>query len=126
MKNYLVDTHIFLWWLNDDKKLKDSIRKVIKNPKNHIYVSIISGWEISVKNRAGKLPLKATLKECFEKAAFEILNINLEHLFLLDKLPSHHKDPFDRMLVAQAKSEKLVILTDDEMIKKYNVKVLSS
>lgn len=122
--NYLIDTHIFLWWLSNDKKLKDSFRQIIEDPKNHIYVSVVSGWEISIKNRKGKLPLKTTLAECFKVAGFEVLNISFEHVLSLNKLPLYHQDPFDRMLVAQAKAEKLKLITDDTKIKKYSVKTI--
>lgn len=116
---YLLDTNIFLWSLNDDNRLKKSIRKILEDPLNEIYVSVVSGWEISIKHKLGKLPLKTTLPECFEKSNFQILNINLEHILQLDKLPLHHKDPFDRILISQAKAENLTLITSDEKIWKY-------
>lgn len=120
---YLLDTHIFLWWLNNDKKLKHSVREVIKDTKNQIFVSVASAWEISMKHRAGKLSLETSLQTCFEISAFELVNINLVHILKLDSLPIHHKDPFDRILIAQAKAENLIIITDDIKIKTYNVQV---
>lgn len=121
---YLVDTNILLWWLDDDKKLKESVRRVIKDPQNQIYVSIASGWEISIKNRSGKLPLKTTIANCFKQSTFGILDINLQHVLKLDKLQPHHKDPFDRILIAQAIVEKLTLITSDQKIWKYNVNIL--
>ena len=121
--NYLLDTHIFLWWLNDDKNLKKSLRNIISDPKNRIYVSVINGWEISIKNKLGKLPLKTTLKECFEVSGFEVLSIGLNHILTLDKLPLIHNDPFDRLLIAQAMTENLILLTDDRKMEKYEVKI---
>lgn len=120
---YLLDTHIFLWWLNNDKRLTESIRKIIKDPQRHIFISVVNTWEISIKQRIGKLPLKTTLAECFEKSTFDIIPIRLQHILTLDTLPFHHKDPFDRILIAQAKVEELIILTDDVKIAQYEVRV---
>lgn len=118
---YLLDTHILLWWLNDDKKLKSTVSKVIQDKKNQIFISVVSGIEISIKNRSGKLPLKTTVKQIFKIAGFEVLDINLSHLLEFDKLSGYHKDPFDRILVSQAKVENLVLITSDEKIWKYDV-----
>ena len=123
---YLLDTNIFLWCLNGDKKLKDKIREAIKDSKNQIFVSIASAWEISIKHRAGKLPLKTTLKKCFENSPFEILNINLSHVLPMEKLPLLHKDPFDRILISQAKVENLTLITSDEKIWKYDLSLLKA
>lgn len=122
--HYLVDTHIFLWWLTDNKKLKESVVKILTDSENQVYVSVTSGWEISIKNKAGKLPLKTTLKRCFELAGFEILNVSLDHVLSLDGLPLYHKDPFDRILIAQAQAENLTLITSDQKIWKYPVKVI--
>ena len=116
---YLVDTHVFLWWLAGDKKLPDSFRSVIENPQNQVFISVASFWEISIKTKQGKLPLKTTLLECFRKSAFETLDIKSSHVLTLDRLQMYHKDPFDRILIAQAKTEKLTILTVDPKIRKY-------
>lgn len=121
---YLLDTNIFLWSLNGDRKLKAEAKEVIKDSRNQIFVSIASAWEISIKNRAGKLPLKTTLDKCFEVSNFELLNINLDHVLKLDKLPPYHKDPFDRILISQAKTEGLTLITSDQKIWKYNIDVL--
>ena len=118
MESYLVDTHIFIWWLSEDKKLNKSTQKILKDPNSHIYVSIATLWEISIKNTAGKLPLKTTITEMVSFSGFELLSINLSHVLNLGKLPIYHNDPFDRMLVAQAKAEGLTLLTDDRKIKK--------
>ena len=125
---YLVDTNIFLWSLNDDKKLQDEIKNVLKDPQNQIFVSIASAWEISIKNRAGKLPLKTTLKRCFETSPFDTLNISLPHVFEFEKLPlyKNHKDPFDRILIAQARVENLTFITTDEKIWKYDLPLLKA
>ena len=123
---YLIDTHIFIWWLTNDKKLKTSIRKIIENKENQIIASIVSGIEISVKARTRKLKLKTTVKKMFEISGFEVLNINLNHAIELGKLPLFHKDPFDRILIAQAQIENLTLITTDEKIWKYNLSLLKA
>ena len=125
---YLLDTNIFLWSLNGDKKLKDGIKEIIKDSKNQIFVSIASAWEISIKNRAGKLPLKITLSKCFEIAGFKILDIKLIHVLEFDKLSlrKNHRDPFDRILVSQARAEHLTFVTTDKKIWKYNLSLLKA
>lgn len=125
---YLLDTNILLWWLEDNKKLKTSVRSIIKDSKNQILISVSSGIEISIKNKLGKLPLKTTLNRIFEASHFAVLDINLNHLFELNKLPFYtdHKDPFDRILISQAKVEKLTLITSDSKIWKYKVPVLKA
>ena len=99
-------------------------KEILKDPRNRIFVSVATAWEISIKQKKGKLPLKTTLEECFRKSNFEILEIKLPHILQLENLPTYHKDPFDRILVAQAIVEKLMIITEDGKIKKYDVSVL--
>ena len=123
-QGYLLDTHIFLWSLDEIKRLTKEVTKILKDPRNRIFVSVATAWEISIKQKKGKLPLKTTLEECFRKSNFEILEIKLPHILQLENLPTYHKDPFDRILVAQAIVEKLMIITEDGKIKKYDVSVL--
>jgi len=122
--NYLLDTQIFLWWLAKDKKLKESIKKIIADPQNTIYVSVTNAWEISIKYKIGKLPLKTTLEKCFEVTKFPIININLQHILQLDKLPLIHKDPFDRLLIAQSMIENLTLITSNPKIWQYKIDLL--
>lgn len=124
-QGYLLDTHIFLWSLDETKRLTKEVAKILKDPRNRIFVSVATAWEISIKQKKGKLPLKTTLEECFRKSNFEIMEIKLPHILQLENLPPYHEDPFDRMLVAQAIVEKLMIITEDEKIKKYDVSVLA-
>lgn len=121
---YLLDTNIFLWWLNNDKRLKDPEREIIRDIKNQIFVSVASAWEISIKHKTGKLSLKTSLKTCFEVSGLETLSIDFKHVLELNKLRLYHKDPFDRMLVSQAKVENLTFITGDKKIWRYNVDVL--
>ena len=123
---YLVDTHIFLWWIDNPKRLKDSVRNILEDSKNQILSSVINGVEISIKQKKGKLRLKTTLQEMFEASGFDVLEVNLKHVFGLSKLPLYHSDPFDRILTAQAKVEGLTLITADEKIWKYKVSVMKA
>ena len=125
---YLLDTHIFVWWLSGDKKLKSSIRKILENKENHIVVSVVNGIEISIKARARKIKLETTNEKMFEISGFKVLDVNLSHVLELDKLPLHkdHKDPFDRILISQSRVEKLTFITADEKIWKYDLPLLKA
>lgn len=123
---YLIDTQIFIWWLDEDSKIKDSIRDVLANPENQIFISVISGVEISIKHKKRKLKLKTTVEKMFEISGFEVLNLNLNHVFVFDKLSPLHKDPFDRILIAQAKAEGLTLITSDKKIWKYKVPLIKA
>lgn len=117
--NYLLDTHILIWWSENSSKLNPKFKSTISDPKNRIHISIASLWEITIKISIKKLRLKTSIESLSKQADFEILPIKIEHLITLIKLPYIHKDPFDRILVAQAKSEKLKILTSDPKITAY-------
>ncbi len=122
---YLLDTHAFLWFVAGDKQLPDGVKQRIKNPDELCYLSIASLWEITIKHQIGKLTLGISLDELFEYAdrnQIGILQISNEHLLTLSKLPSHHSDPFDRVIVAQAMCEKLILITKDKGLKKYKMK----
>lgn len=123
MHKVLVDTQIFLWWLTDDARLSKKLRMVITAPRQTVFVSIISLWEIVIKESIGKLKLPRTFD--FQKAIkqyhFVLLPITPAHLERLRRLPLKHKDPFDRLLVSQAQEEEATLVTTDEQIKKYMV-----
>lgn len=124
MKRYLIDTHIFLWWLNGDIKLPESVQHILKNPQNQVYVSIATLWEISIKHTLGKLSLKTSLSEMISSSGFDLLSITELHILELEKLPLLHNDPFDRVLIAQAKTEHLLFITVDQKIKNYDIETL--
>mgnify|MGYP001611628342 FL=1 len=124
MKRVLLDTHVLLWWLADDPKLGKNARNVISNGNNEIYVSAASSWEISIKKRNGKLVGPDNIDSIVEQERFTKLPISLIHGEAAGQLPDHHKDPFDRMLIAQAQTEGLTILTTDEKIQQYDAAVV--
>ena len=117
---YLLDTHVLIWWFEDSERLSPLFVEIIENPSNVKYVSVVNLWEVVVKIMTGKLKLKRTLdfivRNLFE---FEILDIKLNHVLEIQNLPKIHKDPFDRMLIAQAKVEGLTLLTADRKVIQY-------
>ena len=128
MKKYLIDTHILLWWLTDDPSLSKTARKILMDPSNHIFASVVSAWEISIKlGINSKFKMSSSLEDCFsEELDFKALPIKLEHTYVLEKLEKLHKDPFDRMLIAQAISEDMTLVSVDDKIKQYSeVEVIS-
>lgn len=121
----LLDTHILLWWVLDDPKLSTAHREIISDPANEICVSSASGWEIATKHRLGKLPeagdVPVRLSYYVRKAGFLVLEISLEHALAAGALSGEHKDPFDRMLIAQARLENLPVITVDSVFQRYGV-----
>ena len=123
MNRYLLDTHILLWWLSDDKKLSKKRKDLIIKPVNHIVVSTVSIWEIVIKKSLNKLTAPDNLKEVLQENNFEILMITPDHVLFLERLPAIHNDPFDRLLIAQSLCEDLTLITADKIIPKYDIKV---
>jgi PIN domain nuclease of toxin-antitoxin system len=118
----LLDTHALLWWLGDDAALGAKARETIADQSNAIFVSAASLWEIAVKQALGKLEADiAEIEQAVVDQGFERLGIEAAHVIELAGLPQHHRDPFDRMLVAQARSSDLVLLTADAQIAGYSV-----
>ncbi len=123
---FLLDTHAFLWFASGDEKLPIHIQDTIKNLKNSCFVSVASMWEISIKQRLGKLNSTLSIDKLFklaEKNQIEILQISSEHLMKLSKLPLHHNDPFDRLIISQSIAEKLILISKDNALKSYPVKL---
>lgn len=121
----LLDTHTLIWWLTEDSSLPDSARKLIAYKDNVVLVSAVSAWEISTKVRLGRLAVAADLASDFAsylaQERFEKLAITIEHGIRAGSLPVIHKDPFDRMLVAQAQLESLAIVSNDALLDGYGV-----
>jgi PIN domain nuclease of toxin-antitoxin system len=126
--NALLDTHVFLWWITDTPELSPRAREVISNGQNQLFLSAASGWEIAIKAKLGRLQLPQNLErfvsEHVSLNAISSLPIQLSHALHVYTLPDHHRDPFDRILVAQSQLEKLPIVTKDPQIARYSVEVI--
>ena len=124
----LLDTHAFLWWITDDARLSPRARKIIGDGSNELFFSAASGWEIAIKAGLGRIELPAKPAEFITEQlsinAIQSLPVKMEHALYVAALAAHHRDPFDRLLVAQSKVENLPIITSDAHIAKYGVKVL--
>ena len=117
--NLLLDTHIYLWWLIDSPALPQRAHRMIEEA-DQVFVSVVSIWEAGIKWRAGTLPVAPqVLVEGMNQNALSALPMNMAHTLQLTQLPDHHRDPFDRMLVAQAMVEPLVLLTSDRALADY-------
>jgi len=121
---FLLDTHVLLWWLSDNKSLTSKAVTAIRNGENTIFVSAATAWEISIKRVLGKLKAPDGLEETLESNRFHQLPISIRHGLIAGSLPRHHDDPFDRMLIAQAQTEHLTIITHDVRMEPYGVPIL--
>jgi PIN domain nuclease of toxin-antitoxin system len=121
----LLDTHALLWWLAGDQQLSGQAQQAISDLGNDVLVSAASAWEIATKVRIGKLPQHAGVAEDLPthlaREGFTPLNISVEHALRSGLLPAHHKDPFDRMLIAQAQAEDLQLVSNEELFDLYGV-----
>ncbi len=123
----LLDTHIFLWWVSDDPQLSTKARVLIGDGHNTLYWSAASSWEVSIKYALGRMPLPEAPEQFLPveigKNRLESLPIIDAHAFQAGQLPHHHRDPFDRMLVAQAQVESLALLSNDQQLNHYDVEI---
>ena len=122
----LLDTHALLWWLANDPRLGDAAREQIADPAVEVAVSAASAWEISIKQALGRLEMEADLAIAIAASGFRELPITIEDALTAGALPRHHRDPFDRMLVAQALREGCTIVTADPDIALYGAPVLAA
>ena len=124
----LLDTHVFLWWCADDPQLSPEAVRVVSKAENDAFVSAVNGWEIAIKARLGKirLPNKPAIfmRDMLKRHAFGVLPITLRHAVAEHDLPTHHSDPFDRLLISQARLEGLTLVSNDTQIQKYDVSTL--
>ena len=123
--NLLLDTHILLWWLDDGPAPLFQARDAIADTGNLIALSAAVIWEIRIKQALGKLKIARNFCEVIKGQGFEMLPITSDHAYAVGDLPKHHRDPFDRILIAQAKLEGLNIVTHDAIFKKYRIPVLN-
>jgi PIN domain nuclease of toxin-antitoxin system len=126
----LLDTQVFIWWDSESKRLPQRILQLCEDEANALVLSVASIWEMQIKAQLGKLdldrPLQQIVLEQQEGNRLEILPIEATHVFGLHALPAHHKDPFDRLLIAQAITEGMPILSVDAMFKHYPVEVIAT
>lgn len=120
----LLDAHTLLWWLADDPDLAEPAREAIRDPGNDVLVSAASVWEIEIKRALGKLAAPDGVVEAIEIAGFDAIPITATDAELAGRLPPHHRDPFDRMLVAQSRRLDAVVVTRDGSFAPYGVEVL--
>jgi PIN domain nuclease of toxin-antitoxin system len=121
----LIDTHVFIWWTSDSQKLSPRVYNLLTNPNTEALLSIVSIWEMQIKLSLGKLQLKVSLPELvndeIRRNRIELLQLDISHIYALSSLPQHHRDPFDRLLIAQSMSEGLEIVSVDENFDAYGV-----
>ena len=122
----LLDTHVLLWWLSDDRGLSKAARAEIANPETVVHVSAVSAWEIGIKKTVGKLSAPDDLVDQITAGGFSELSITIADGLLAGTLPRHHDDPFDRMLVAQAQRRGLTLVTRDPQFAAYGIAVLGA
>ena len=116
----LLDTHVLIWWLADDRKLKKTARDIIANSRNEIFASTVVLWEIAIKASLGRIDADVDeIEAAISETGFEPLPINLQHAARIARLPGIHRDPFDRMLVAQASIEELRLVSHDRIFERY-------
>lgn len=125
----LLDTHIFLWWDSEPTKLSNNVLTALTDPRNSLFLSVVSVWEMQIKKDIGKLSLRIGLADMLieqeTKNQIKILPIEAKHIFGLETMPQHHKDPFDRLIIAQAIVEDLTVISNDGIFSSYGIKLLS-
>jgi PIN domain nuclease of toxin-antitoxin system len=124
----LLDTHVFIWWADQPEKLSPAALSALEDEANELLLSVASVWEMQIKIQLGKLklslPLKDLIKNQQETNDIRVSPVALTHVLALDALPFHHKDPFDRLLIAQSIEEDLTLVTADSQLSAYSVKLL--
>jgi len=124
--NLLLDTHVLLWWLDDSPTLSEAARSAIADAGNLIILSAAVIWEIRIKQALGKLDVSSDFYAVIQQQGFEIIPITPDHAYAVGDLPMHHRDPFDRMLIAQAKAEGFAVMTHDAVFKRYPITVIDA
>lgn len=122
--NYLIDTQIFIWGMENSTRLSTQVKEILKDPTNQVYLSVASIWEIVIKVAKNKLKVPKDIEASIQNSEFKILDIDLNHVLGISKLPSIHEDPFDRIIISQTQVEGLTLITSDSKIWRYKVKLL--
>jgi len=124
----LLDTHVFIWWANEPERLTPKVLSLCKDAENTLILSVASVWEMQIKTQLGKLKIDLSLPDLIRSQRqtnnMQILPIELKHVLELQNLPPHHHDPFDRLLIVQAKAEDALLVSKDKAFKKYKTKLL--
>lgn len=120
----LLDSHAFLWWDLNDRRLGSDVHQAIADPRNRVFVSAVSVWEIAIKRALGKLEFRADIGKAIASNGFAELPVTANHADRAAELPAHHRDPFDRMLIAQGVSENCVLVTRDRVFARYGIPCL--
>ncbi len=125
---FLLDTHVFLWWISGEPRMSKRAAETIRNPDSELFVSAVCGWEIAIKATLGRLDLPSSpldfVAEHLHQNDFDVLPISMHHALSVHDLPREHSDPFDRLLISQSLCENLPIITGDEAFKRYDVQVI--
>jgi PIN domain nuclease of toxin-antitoxin system len=126
--NYLLDTHVLLWWLTGEARLSATVQKTLSQAAGTVWVSVASLWEMALKIKLGKLkmpdPFDSYVLRQIQNNRMEILPIHAPHVLETLQLPPHHRDPFDRLLIAQARKEDLILVSRDQALRAYDVQIL--
>lgn len=124
---FLLDTHVLLWWLQDNPRLGSRARALVADADHEILISIASPWEISVKHRIGKIADSgAVIMQAVADQGMTMLDLTPAHLVVLEAMPLHHRDPFDHLILAQAQAERAIIVTDDDIFGQYGVRCVAA
>ncbi|MDJ0591318.1 MAG: type II toxin-antitoxin system VapC family toxin [Pleurocapsa sp. MO_226.B13] len=122
---FLLDTHVLIWWSGECKKISSTVKNLLMDERNTIFISFVSVWEIQIKSQLGKLELNLPLAKLIQDQQninqFQLLPIFLNHIYFLENLPQHHKDPFDRLLISQSIIEQMPILSIDKLFDLYSI-----
>jgi PIN domain nuclease of toxin-antitoxin system len=126
MSRFLLDSHVLLWWLDGADRLAEPAMAAISEGDNDVIVSVATIWELTIKQASGKLRIDGDLRQQLREQWFDELPITGRHAAEVEALPPHHRDPFDRLLIAQARCEGLTIVTADQTMNDYDVPVLAA
>lgn len=123
---FILDTHVLIWWSGESNKISTKVKNLLIDKNNNIFISFVSIWEIQIKSQLGKLELNIPLSQLIQDQQdinqLQLLPISLNHIYSIESLPQHHKDPFDRLLISQSIVEQMPILSIDNLFDLYPVK----